>query len=50
MIKEPAELAGADEMTVINWELRNRRPMKQFHKHLRGVLGIEVSTGRPEDA
>jgi len=42
MIKELAELIRADEMTVINWELRNRWPLKRFRKPLREALGIEI--------
>ena len=42
MIRELAGLVGADEMTIINWELRDRRPKDKFHKPLKRVLGIEL--------
>ena len=42
MIKELAELVGADEMTIINWELRNRSPKEKFHRSLKRVLDIDV--------
>ena len=42
VIKELARLVGADEMTVANWELRNRRPIKRFQQPLRDTLGIEI--------
>ena len=42
MIRELARLVGADEMTIINWERRDRRPKDKFHKPLKRVLGIEL--------
>lgn len=42
MIRELAELVGADEMTVVNWELKDRQPKSKFHKRLQRVLDIEL--------
>ena len=42
MIKELAELIGVDEMTVINWEFRERIPKDKLHTSLKRVLDIDI--------
>ncbi len=42
MIKEVAELVGVTEDTVINWEIRARKPRKRSLEKLKELLGISV--------
>ena len=42
MIRELAEFVGTNETTVINWELRGRRPEERFHGSLKQMLDIDA--------
>ena len=42
LIKELGELIGANEASVINWEIRGRRPEDKFRQPLKRVLDIDV--------
>ncbi|MFH1778795.1 MAG: helix-turn-helix transcriptional regulator [Candidatus Omnitrophota bacterium] len=44
MIKEVAEMLGVTEDTVINWELRGRKPRGRSLERVRKLFGILVLT------
>ncbi|MFH0795881.1 MAG: helix-turn-helix domain-containing protein [Candidatus Omnitrophota bacterium] len=43
--KELARLIGADEITVLNWEVRNMTPVYKFARKIREITGLEVTSG-----
>ena len=44
-IKALSKMIKADEMSIINWEKRNRTPMYKYVRRIKEVTGIEITDG-----
>ncbi len=40
-MREVAERLGVSEITVYNWEIRNRKPYRKTEENLRGILDLK---------